>query len=777
MDNTPAQFVNWKLVTKLPGEKPTKVPCGPDGRAINHLDPANWMTEDAARATGLPVAFVFTENDPYFFIDLDNCRDPVTGAWDDDAVKWATAFDGDWMEISQSGTGMHIVGRCDQNAVGGLRNKWGGKFEFYTKGRFMAMSGHLAQGDPNGPDRTMVLAGLVPARPDSKLTGIPDVGPVPEWNGHTDDTELVRHMVQARGSIAVMFGNHAPASALWNGDAAMLAPHYPPVKSGEPFDRSSADAALVMHLGFWTGKDFLRTERLWRAAPLTQGRDKLDRDDYVHRTITTGLQKVTNVYQRPDGKADTAAAVPPGSMMGTDAVPLGNVAIGGFLTTFEVERLFSGCIYIMEDQVIMNSDGVLMNRQQFKDMYGGYEFQMQADGSRPTRDAWEAFTQNRSVTFPKVLRKRFFPDRPFGEIIGQEVNAFKMPDVVMSDGDVKPYLDLLRRVLPDERDRTIFLSWCAAAVQHRGKKAQWATVLQGCEGNGKTFLMSCVEYGVGLSVTHRPNPEDLQEKFNTYVEGNLFIAVEEVHMEGRRDILDRLKKYLTNNRIEIRGMQKDKRMADNLTNWMFLTNYKDAVLKSRNDRRYAVFFTAQQDASDLVRDGMDGDYFPKLWEWVRNGGYAAIAGYLMRYEIPAQYDFTKGCHRAPETSSTGDAVHLSLGAIEQDILDAIEQELPGFRGGWISSIKVKTLLDQRRRHISNHGLAEALRSMGYYPCRSWPRGRAPTVVMQEGGGRPVLYCTEMVYSVGANISDYNILQGYEPPQMNISNVTQLSTKR
>ena len=392
---------------------------------------------------------------------------------------------------------------------------------------------------------------------------------------------------------------------------------------------------------------------------------------------------------------------------------------------------------------------------------------MQADGSRPTRDAWEAFTQNRSVTFPKVLRKRFFPDRPFGEIIGQEVNAFKMPDVVMSDGDVKPYLDLLRRVLPDERDRTIFLSWCAAAVQHRGKKAQWATVLQGCEGNGKTFLMSCVEYGVGLSVTHRPNPEDLQEKFNTYVEGNLFIAVEEVHMEGRRDILDRLKKYLTNNRIEIRGMQKDKRMADNLTNWMFLTNYKDAVLKSRNDRRYAVFFTAQQDASDLVRDGMDGDYFPKLWEWVRNGGYAAIAGYLMRYEIPAQYDFTKGCHRAPETSSTKDAVHLSMGAIEQDIQDAIEQELPGFRGGWISSIKVKELLDQRRRHISNYKLAEALNSMGYYPCRTWLRGRAPTVVMQEGGGRPVLYCTEMVYSNGANISDYNILQGYSPPQLHI----------
>jgi hypothetical protein len=47
-----------------------------------------------------------------------------------------------------------------------------------------------------------------------------------------------------------------------------------------------------------------------------------------------------------------------------------------------------------------------------------------------------------------------------------------------------------------------------------------------------------------------------------------------------------------------------------------------------------VFYSAQQLDVDLARDGMDGDYFPKLYTWLKGDGYAIVADYLANYAIP-----------------------------------------------------------------------------------------------------------------------------------------------
>lgn len=763
--NLPAQFITWKSVPQE-GAKPRKVPCHPVTlENIDHLNPANWMTEAQARATGLNVGFVLTQNDPYFLLDIDDCRDPLTGAWDNDSQAAAALFPGAFMEISVSGTGLHVMGICDQQLPKTRRNRWGGKYEFYTSGRFVAM-GSNGTGSIN-TDCTAALFNWLPVRPDPMLTGIPETGPVPEWSGHTDDLLLIQQALDARGSINVQFGARAPFRALWTGDEAILAKHYPTSTDGQAFDRSAADAALVMLLGFWTGKDAARVERLWRAAPLTQGRKKLDRDDYVHRTIYDSLGRVTSVYKR-----DEKAAPLPLPLPGTEGAPLPMLALpgtdgeipGGYLTIFEQITLFEGCVYIEEDHAILCPDGIMLTKERFSVRYGGYEFQMQSDGTKPSRDAWEAFTQNRCRKFPRVKRRRFFPNRPFGEIIEDEVNCFIPANVVKTDGDVSMFTTLVQTMIPNPNDRDILLSWFAAMVQYPGRKFQWAVVIQGAEGNGKTFLLKCMEYAVGQSLTHLPNPEDMNEKYNSYVEGNLLIGVEEIHMDGRRDILDRLKKYITNSRVEVRRMGTDKAMADNLTNWIFLTNYKNAVVKTRGDRRYAIFFSAQQEAEDVYRDYQRYPrFFPTLWDWARAGGFAAIAGYLSRYPINPAYNPAEGCHRAPETSSTGEAVTASYGVVEQFLIDAIESEIPGFRGGWISSARARDYLDSKRKNIGNNALSDALKTIGYFPCPSWPAGRSPTLLHEEGGRRPVIYCTKAVAARLPTIGDYLQAQDYRIP--------------
>lgn len=303
-------YVNWHYVNRS-GPKPAKVPFDPaTGEMIDHLDPASWRTYEQCAATGHPVGMVFTLDMPYFFLDLDGCRDPATGIVDIEAQETLALFPGAAIEVSISGTGFHLLGRCDKLQTAGLRNRWGGNREFYTQCRFMA----FGQGFIGNPeiDWTVALVDYVPVRIGCVMTGLPDIGPVPEWDGITDDTDLIAHALESRGGAGPLLGHKASFKALWSGNAKTLARFFP--SPTDEFDRSAADGALIMLLGFWTGKDVARVERLWRASPLAlsrpDGGKKMRRAAYVSRSLVTGLRKIQKVHVRPGTDGIPAAHDP-----------------------------------------------------------------------------------------------------------------------------------------------------------------------------------------------------------------------------------------------------------------------------------------------------------------------------------------------------------------------------------------------------------------------------------------------------------------------------------
>ena len=64
------QWITWEPV-QFPGEpKPRKIPCG--GNSAH--DPNNWVSYEIIRSITQNFGFVFTENDPYFFLDIENYR-------------------------------------------------------------------------------------------------------------------------------------------------------------------------------------------------------------------------------------------------------------------------------------------------------------------------------------------------------------------------------------------------------------------------------------------------------------------------------------------------------------------------------------------------------------------------------------------------------------------------------------------------------------------------------------------------------------------------------
>ena len=133
------QFVNWKWETR--DGKRTKPPYDPKtGKRASHSDPSTWGTfEDAVKGLDQGfdgIGFVFTEDDPFCGIDLDKCRDPISGKVEPWAVKIIKDFDS-YTEISPSKTGLKIFIR-GKLPGGGLKTK---HLEVYDRLRFFTITG------------------------------------------------------------------------------------------------------------------------------------------------------------------------------------------------------------------------------------------------------------------------------------------------------------------------------------------------------------------------------------------------------------------------------------------------------------------------------------------------------------------------------------------------------------------------------------------------------------------------------------------------------------
>ena len=725
--NLPPRFLNWRMIDGR------KVPCRGDGTICDAHDPANHVTLEVATAAGLGVAFDIRAEDGLFFLDLDKCYE--NGEWSAEARAIFTSFGGAWGEVSQSGTGLHVIGRCDPAMLRDRRSKWDGWKEFYTDKRFVAFgpTGWAPiGGEARDIDWTEQLLRIVPQREDGG--DLPE-GVDPAYTGPEDDDELIAMMLRSTGGAAAAFGQRATVGDLWNANVEVLSRVYPDAERGEGYDASSADAALFSHLAFWTGKDMPRMDRLFRRSALM--REKYEkRPDYRKATVEGCVRRCKTVYDRP---RPTATLPAPERVAGDEMMLIA-----------DMREHFKGCVYIRDAHRVLVPDGARLKPEQFNATYGGYTFQMMPNLTKPTNKAFEALTENRAHRFPQAVRPCFRPDLPGGEILPNgDVNIYVDPGVPMTPGDATPFLGLLERLLPDRRDRDILLAYMAGLVQNIGTKFQWAPVLQGVEGNGKTALFSCVAYAVGRHYTYQPRPDKLGSNFNSYLEGKVFVLVEEVHMRGRREMLDILKPLVTNQEIEIEGKGSDARMIQNVTNWAFCTNYMDAVIKSDKDRRYAIFHTAQQHPSDLVRDGMSGSYFPDLYRWLRGPGYATVAHYLANYAIPEDLNPAGACHRAPQTSSTAAAIRATMGPAESEVVEAVESDLVGFRGGWVSAWHLDRLLREKGIRLSRNKQNEIMLDMGYER-----RGRYGRPLLQEGGVRPVLY------SLPGVTSDYSEAQFY-----------------
>lgn len=136
------QWVTWKREngTKVPynAQRPTK--------KASTIDPATWSTYEqacaaAARCHHAGVGYVFSSDDPYAGVDLDDCV--VEGQLSPEASAIVAQLD-TYTEISPSGTGvkMWVIGDIPSGATSK-------EIEIYSQARFFTFTGQQLPGTPS----------------------------------------------------------------------------------------------------------------------------------------------------------------------------------------------------------------------------------------------------------------------------------------------------------------------------------------------------------------------------------------------------------------------------------------------------------------------------------------------------------------------------------------------------------------------------------------------------------------------------------------------------
>lgn len=433
---------------------------------------------------------------------------------------------------------------------------------------------------------------------------------------------------------------------------------------------------------------------------------------------------------------------------------------GPYLTHLECAEYFKGCTFVISLGQMLGPDRQFYNANSFNGAFGGKKFIIDEEGKK-TDEPWKAATRSTLWTVPKVNHTRFLPQHPTGAILTDDlgrtgVNMYVAPIVRKVKGDPSPFLNHLAAILPVESDRKILLDWMAHTIKYPGWKIPWAPVIQSTEGIGKNVIKHTMTHCIGQSYVHCPEAQQLAEsggKFNAWMRNRVFILADEINVDEKRHMIEVLKPLISERLIEVQAKGVDQKMEDNVANWMFFTNYKTAVPLSKNGRRYAMFFSQLQTEAHILAMGMGDEYMKAIFAWLDADGMAIMAQWFDEYPI-ARGDILM---RAPKTSSWAEAVAIGRSPIERVVQEAVEDGLPGFRGGWVSSIAAIErckALGAVRANVTAQTLNTVLEGMGYVEI-----GRAGRAWMQEDHKQR----TSLFYrGVGIpDVSRYGIDQGYE----------------
>jgi hypothetical protein len=268
----------------------TKVPYQPDGRHARSTDPSTWSSfEDVQIAYDTRsfdgVGVVLDGSDGLVGWDFDHCLGVDGAITVPEVGDYVHQLDS-YTEVTPSGTGLRVFVNASLPPGGRKR----GNSECYDNARYLTLTGWHFDGTPRTIEPRQEAVDAVHAAVFAERNGKPEQEEREQQEHDTNDVsdeELLKRACWARNGADFV-------GLYYRGDI-----------SGFP-SQSEADLALCSMLAFWTGRDAVRVDRLFRSSALM--RDKWERTDYRERTIAAAIAGCRESWSGPQEEQAGASA-------------------------------------------------------------------------------------------------------------------------------------------------------------------------------------------------------------------------------------------------------------------------------------------------------------------------------------------------------------------------------------------------------------------------------------------------------------------------------------
>lgn len=328
-------------------------------------------------------------------------------------------------------------------------------------------------------------------------------------------------------------------------------------------------------------------------------------------------------------------------------------------------------------------DGMMFDTKSFDSMFN---YMLEGKGSIST----EIFAAKRSMR--KFDKMDFLPEKP--EFCGEVYNTWRPSDIKPAEGDPAIFLEHMEYMFEDEGERNMVLDYMAWCVQNPAEKPNFAMVIKGKQGTGKSFIGQVLERIFGPHNTGRPMNASIQSQFNGWARNVKLVVIEELMVKGRVDLMNHLKPMITDPVIEINEKyQPTQRITNNCVIVAF-TNHDDALPVEDDDRRYMIII------SEAFPRG--AEYYNRLFRWAeKEGGDAVIWDWLLKRDIGK----FNGKGRAPTSSSKDEMREAARTDYDARWMHLYQSCLPPFHGQYVTEQDLVEALPEKMQMRNTRGHA------------------------------------------------------------------------
>lgn len=267
----------------------------------------------------------------------------------------------------------------------------------------------------------------------------------------------------------------------------------------------------------------------------------------------------------------------------------------------------------------------------------------------------------------------------------------------------------VKRLIREQKYANRVIDWLAYHVQHPGAKINWAILITGVSGCGKTILYNAMKAVLGDNAQDLSAGEVMHSDFTAWGVGAQLRTIEEIRVigEGRHGVMDKLKPFITNPTVSIHAKFKDSQTVPNYTNYLMFSNRDDALALHPDERRY---FVIRSLLTKNEVEAMGSGYFEPIFEMIHTRG-AGLRAWLSQWKFSAGWNPSGEADRTPYFY---EMVKNSASGLSYTISQIIEDEdHPMVRQDLLSSSTLALLLQETGQRFTLQAIASVLREMGY----------------------------------------------------------------